>query len=144
MTRHLLHRYYSKTRNRCVRYTTYALIVLLTACGSTEPSSIAGAYNLTTINGQPLPYTTPGISGGYTTHAGTLVIANGGTFTQTFVASVGGGSSSPQTSAGTYTQSGSSLSMRYTGGATDMSATVSGGTITLQHTNIGTMVFSNH
>src|SRR5690349_13068340 len=109
-------------RGSWLRYvmTLTALLVAGACGGSTQPTiSEAGSYNLTSVNGQSLPFTITG------TTLGTVVIQsatvglrpnNPPTFTATITGTAGGSASMTLlNSAGTYARSGNALTFTATG-----------------------------
>jgi len=106
-----------------------ALLVL--ACGDdgVSPASIAGTYDLVSVNGVAVPGTVN--LGGIldqTVDSGTLVLTEGGSATFTMETNLGS-----STVAGSYSVSGESISVTMSSGLNELrgSGTVSGGDISL-------------
>lgn len=113
--------------------------VFLASCGSdggtTAPtsSSIAGTWNLTTINGSPLPFVVQATNPKVEVLSDQLVVNANGTFTETGqLRLTQGGTVVNQAvvGAGTYTLDGTAASFRWSDGSTG-TATVSGRTATV-------------
>lgn len=116
---------------------TITAVVLATACGSstsTGPASLAGTWNLTTVNGSSLPaviQTFPPDTAWLTN--GTVVLTDS---TWDFSATVGFSlagvhTDTTEADSGSYTMSGNTLSMRSVGDTSVTTATVNGSTITV-------------
>jgi len=114
-----------------------AATVLLAACDSDDSTgptenAVSGTWNLTTVNGAPLPFviqSTPKIE----LVSEQLVVSANGTFTQaSLVRTTSGTTVSNQTnsSAGTYTLSGTTASFIFNDGTTG-AGTVSGTSLTV-------------
>lgn len=106
------------------------------ACGGdgvNDPPSIAGTYNLETIDGQAPPvvvFEEPGLK--VEIVSGNFILTANGTFTTTVVwrtTENGVASNGSESFPGTYTVTGSTVNFVYSDGDTD-SATLSGGTLT--------------
>ena len=120
--------------------------VLATACGSstsTGPtgSSLAGTWNLSTVNGNNLPaiflIATPDT--GWITQGSVVLTSSTWNFTATADVSAGGiHTTQSQADSGTYTVSGNTLSMTSAGDTSVTTATVNGSTITVSGVDFGT------
>jgi hypothetical protein len=102
-----------------------ALVILAAACGgsgSTNPASVAGVYDLQTVNGAPLPYTVPGQSSGNITQVlrDQLTLANGAVGEHgTWRAVTSAGTTQLAVSdTGTYSVSGSTVTLHMNSGVT--------------------------
>lgn len=124
---------------RLLSLTLTLAAVLLVGCGSdggpTAPttSSIAGTWNLTTINGSPLPFVMQASNPKVEVLSDQLVVNANGTFTETGqLRLTQGGTVVTQAvvGAGTYTLDGTAASFRWSDGSTG-TATVSGKTATV-------------
>lgn len=124
---------------RLLSLTLTLAAVLLVGCGSdggpTAPttSSIAGTWNLTTINGSPLPFAMQASNPKVEVLSDQLVVNANGTFTETGqLRLTQGGTVVTQAvvGAGTYTLDGTAASFRWSDGSTG-TATVSGKTATV-------------
>ena len=114
-----------------------ALLALTAACGGgdgiTEPASIAGTYNLVTIDGQSPPivlFDEPGFKAEIM--SGNFILAEGRTFTTNVVFRVTeGGQVSTESDSydGTYTVTGSTVDFAYSDGDS-ASGTLNGNTLT--------------
>lgn len=108
--------------------------------GTPTTSSIAGTYNLSTVNGNTLPallYASAGDSAFMT--QGSVVLTSG---TYAFSGSErlvvqGVSTTEAQDDSGTYTLSGSTLSLKATGDTSTTTATVSGSTLTVSSVDLG-------
>ena len=109
-------------------------IGLLSACGSTEPSSVAGSYTLESVNGQPIPYTSVVGSVRTTITSGLFIVSPKGEWSRltdgTQTVSGARTSTFPTLAQGTWTGSGSTLSFISSTAPFQFTATVSGGTLT--------------
>jgi hypothetical protein len=99
-------------------------LATLAACGSDAGTgaraSVTGTYQLSTVNGQALPFTENSSGAVVKVTAGSLVAESGGAFTETITRSTtppGGGATTTATAAatGTYTVSGSVIVFTYVG-----------------------------
>jgi hypothetical protein len=119
-----------------------AATVLLSACGSDSttaptPTSIAGTWNLTTVNGAALPFVlqaSPKIE----ILSDQIVILANGSFTQSTQARLTNGTTiTTQTipDAGTYTLNGTAATFTFTDGGSE-TATVSGNSMTIAETGL--------
>lgn len=115
-----------------------AVLGVTAACGGgddgvNEPASIAGTYNLETLDGQSPPVVVldePGFK--LEILSGNFVLAANGTFTTNVVFRLtdeSGPSTESESFSGTYTVSGSTVTFNYSDGDTD-SATLAGNTLT--------------
>lgn len=115
-----------------------AVLGLTAACGGgddgvNEPASIAGTYNLETLDGQSPPVVVldePGFK--LEILSGNFVLTANGTFTTNVVFRLtdeSGASTESESFSGTYTVSGSTVTFNYSDGDTD-SATLAGNTLT--------------
>ncbi len=119
-------------RNRLI----FAVAVpLVAACSSaTSPSSLAGTYALTSIDGGAMPYEYPPAQGDTTwIRQGSVVLT---TSTWSFQVSIdislaGQHTSATEADSGTYVVSGNTLTMTSSSGGTPTPATASGNTITV-------------
>jgi len=122
-----------------------AATVLLSACGSDSttaptPTSIAGTWNLTTVNGAALPFVlqaSPKIE----ILSDQIVILANGSFTQSTQARLTNGTTiTTQTipDAGTYTLNGTAATFTFTDGGSE-TATVSGNSMTIAETGLSLM-----
>lgn len=118
---------------------TYAFAtVLLAGCGSdgsTAPTqaSIAGTWNLSTINGSPLPYVLQASGPKIEILSDKIVASANGTFTESTVVRLTDGATVSTTTipdAGTYTLNGTAAVFTFTDGSTG-TGTVSGTTFTV-------------
>jgi Lipocalin-like domain len=119
-----------------------AATVLLSACGSDSttaptPTSIAGTWNLTTVNGAALPFVlqaSPKIE----ILSDQIVILANGTFTQSTQARLTNGTTiTTQTipDGGTYSLNGTAATFTFTDGGSE-TATVSGNSMTIAETGL--------
>jgi hypothetical protein len=119
---------------------TFAIAsALITGCGSdgatTAPSqsSIAGTWNLATINGSPLPFVVQASNPKLEVLSDQLVVNANGTFTENGQLRVSQGGTvvnQAVVGAGTYTLDGTAVSFQWSDGSTG-TATVSGRTATV-------------
>jgi len=120
-----------------------AATVLLSACGSDSstnptPTSIAGTYNLSTVNGAALPYILQAANPKVEIISDQIVIAANGTFTQSTSARITQGttiSTSTIPDNGTYSLNGTAATFIFSDGSTG-TATVSNNTLTIAETGI--------
>ena len=131
----------SVTRNVVVaRYVRLAMAVaavgFLAACGSdsngsTGPSDVTGAYNLSTVNSSSLPYTVPDVDGDEVVQSGQVVLNNDDTYTVTGSGTFNDSDSELVSDHGTYTHSGSHIT--FTSGVflTTYTATVTSTSMTV-------------
>lgn len=119
-----------------VRLALLGLVTAATACGDKdpgEPISIAGTYQLQSVNGQSPPVTVaedPGFK--VEVLSGNFILAGNGNFTTTvdFRFTVSGEvTTDSDTYPGTYSVSGSTVTFKYDDGDTE-TATISGNTLT--------------
>lgn len=111
---------------------------LLAGCGSdasTAPTqaSLAGVWNLSTINGSPLPYVLQASGPKIELLSDQIVVSANGTFSESTVArATDGGTVSTTTipDAGTYTLNGTAATFTFSDGSSG-TATVSGNTFTV-------------
>ncbi len=123
-----------------------ALAATLAGCGDPAGSDgVTGEYTLRTVNGTPVPATLGPMT---TIHAGSLELRRGGRFAFTIDSSVPGAGPVPDrrvaTEEGTYTSSGSTISLFYDDAASNgvpVTGVVSGGTLTLAMPFGGAWVF---
>jgi hypothetical protein len=121
-----------------------ALLILLAAasgiaCGGdsgTNPTqaSLAGTWNLSTINGSPLPFTVQAASPKIEVLNDQIIAAAGGTFTETGnyrFTNAGVVSTQPFTDAGTWTLNGTAVSFHFNSDGSTGTGTVSGNTFTV-------------
>lgn len=116
---------------------TIAVLGLVAACGGgdgiNDPVSIAGTYNLETIDGQAPPvvvFEEPGLK--VEIVSGNFILNANGSFTTTIGWRITEGtqvSTDSETFPGTYTVTGSTVNFAYSDGDTD-SATLAGNTLT--------------
>ena len=112
-------------------------LTVLAACGgdSTAASaSVVGTWNLSTVNGAPLPFVTQAANPKVEILSDQYVISTNGTFTETTNVRFTQGTSvtsSTGSDAGTYTVNGSSVSLRINGDVTAVTGSFSGNTLTL-------------
>lgn len=112
--------------------------VLLAGCGSdasTAPTqaSIAGVWNLSTINGSPLPFVLQASAPKIEIMSDQLVVSANGTFTESTVARVTDGATVSTTTipdAGTYTLNGTAATFTFSDGSSG-TGTLSGNTFTV-------------
>jgi hypothetical protein len=108
----------SVTRNAAIRYARLAMsvaaVAFLAACGSdnngtTGPSDVTGAYNLSSVNSTSLPYTVPDVNddGDEVVQAGQVVLNSDMTYTVQGTGTFNGSDSQLVSDHGTYTHSGS-------------------------------------
>ena len=120
--------------------------VLLSACGSDSstnptPTSIAGTWNLTTVNGAALPYLLQAASGAnpkVEIISDQIVISANGTFTQSTQARITQGttvSTSTLPDNGTYSLTGTAATFVFSDGSAG-TATVSNNTLTIAESGI--------
>jgi hypothetical protein len=131
----------SVIRNAAVaRYARVAMAVaavaFLGACGSdnngsTGPSDVTGAYNLSTVNSSALPYTVPDVDGSEVIQAGQVVLNTDNTYTVQGTGTFNESDSELVNDHGSYTRSGSHItfssavfSQSYTATVTSTSMTV--------------------
>ena len=115
-----------------------AAIALLAACGSdsgTGPTqaSVVGTWNLTTVNGAPLPFTIQATNPKLEILSDQYVLAANGTFTESFqLRGTDGTTVTTQsfTDAGTYQLNGTAVTVTYTDGSS-LTGTLSGNTVTI-------------
>ncbi|MFL5620937.1 MAG: lipocalin family protein [Gemmatimonadaceae bacterium] len=113
-------------------------IALLTGCGTdygTAPTqaSLAGTWNLTTVNGAPLPFIIQAANPKLEVLSDQYILLANGTFTETYqLRGTVGTDVSTQTftDAGTYSVTGTAVNVRYSDG-TGLTGTVSGNTVTI-------------
>lgn len=116
--------------------------VLLAGCDSTETTAptdnaVAGTWNLTTVNGSPLPYTvqsTPKIE----VVGDQLVVSADGTFTVSTQLRITNGTTvttQTETDGGTYSLNGTAATFIFNGGTTG-TGTVSGNTLTVAEAGV--------
>ena len=138
---------HSKTNISSVRFARAAVaavavvaVALLAACGSdsTGPrtANVAGAYDLTTVNGASLPFTVPNTTGTIIVEEATITLNTDSTYAVLASGTSDGSESTIAADAGHYTVSGSQVtftsslvaSTQYTANATSsgLSATVPG------------------
>jgi hypothetical protein len=108
-----------------------AVVALLAGCGgsdtSTGPLDVSGNYTLSTIDGSPVPYAVPN-SGNIIVNSAIATLNADHSYTFTAAGSVNGvGSPDVASDAGTYTVSGSTVTLTSTtfGGATYTAAATS-------------------
>lgn len=122
---------------RVIAIVCTAATVLLAGCdsnGTTSPTenAVSGTWNLSTINGSPLPFTlqsTPKIE----VLSDQLVVSSNGTFTESRLLRFTNGpavTTQTATAAGTYTLSGTAAAFIFNDGTTG-TGTVSGSTLTV-------------
>ena len=133
------HSYGDNMRRLVALLPVFAALVTLTACGSDSatnagPASVAGTYTLRTVNGSPLPYTVFQIDNDkYEITGGAVTLKEGGTWTQSAADRMTEGLSvvtSTFTATGTYTLSGSSITL-VSPGTGIISGSVDSGTLSL-------------
>ena len=120
-----------------------AATVLLSACGSDSttaptPTSIAGTWNLTTVNGAALPFVLQAANPKIEILSDQIVILSNGSFTQSTQARATSGTTiTTQTipDGGTYTLNGTAATFTFTDGGSE-TATVSGNTMTIAETGL--------
>lgn len=129
-----------------VRYTRLAMaiaaVAFLAACGSdnngtTGPSDVTGAYNLSTVNSSALPYTVPDVDGTEVIQEGQVVLNNDLTYTVQGTGEFNESDATIVSDHGTYTHSGSHVTFTsevFEGGiytatvtSTTLTATIPGG-----------------
>lgn len=121
-----------------MRAAAIGLFALVAACGGgddgiTDPPSIAGTYNLATIDGESPPilvFDQPGIT--VEIMSGNFILAADKTFTTNVVFRItedGQVSTESETFGGTYSVTGSTVTFAYSDGDSD-SATLAGNTLT--------------
>ena len=111
---------------------------LLAGCGSdtaTAPTqaSVAGTWNLSTVNGSPLPFVLQAANPKLELVSDQFVVSANGTFTESTVARVTDGGTVSTTTipdAGTYTLNGTAATFTFSDGSSG-TATVSGNTFTV-------------
>lgn len=125
------------------RFFTIALLTVLgsslAGCGSdsgTNPTtaSLAGTWNLTTVNGSPLPFTAQASNPKIEIMNDQIIAAAGGTFTETGnyrVTNAGVVSTVPFTDSGTWVVNGTAVSFRFSSDNSVGTGTVSGNTFTV-------------
>jgi hypothetical protein len=116
---------------------------LLVACGSDSattsstpgPSPAAGTWNLSTVNGSPLPYTVQASNPKIEYLSEQLVVSSTGTFTQSGTArytnNVGNVGTQPITGTGTYVLNGTAATFRFNIDGSTGVGTLIGSTLTL-------------
>jgi lipocalin-like protein len=110
-----------------------------TACGGDSgtnptPASLAGTWNLSTINGAPLPFVLQAVGPKIEVLSDQIVAAAGGTFTETGsgrVTDAGVVTIVPITDSGTWTISGATVTFRFDSDGFIGTATLSGNTFTV-------------
>lgn len=116
-----------------------ALLALsaVAACGSdnsTNPISFAGTWNLTTVNGSPLPVTVQASNPKIEVLSDQITATAAGTFTETFnnrfTSTTGEVTTQPGTDSGTWTVSGTTVTLHFSSDGTTFTATISGNTFT--------------
>lgn len=136
---------HSKTHISSARFARAAraaiAIALLAACGSdgsTGPrnANVAGAYDLTTVNGASLPYTVPNTTGKVVVEHATITLNTDSTYTVLATGTSNGSESTIAADAGHYVVTGSQVtftstiitSAQYTASATStaLTATIPG------------------
>jgi heat shock protein HslJ len=119
---------------------TFAIATLLLAgCGSdssTAPTqaSVAGTWNLSTINGSPLPFTLQAANPKIEYLNEQLIVSASGTFTQTANARFtinGAVTTQAIADAGTYVLNGTAVTFRFNSDGSSGTGTVSGNTLTV-------------
>jgi len=117
--------------------------VLLSACGSDSstnptPTSIAGTWNLSTVNGAALPYVLQAANPKVEIISDQIVISANGTFTQSTQARITQGttvSTSTLPDNGTYSLTGTAATFVFSDGSAG-TATVSNNTLTIAESGI--------
>ena len=128
---------------RCRLPAVIALVVsstLLFACGSdraTSPTvvSVAGTWNLTSVNGKPLPFIFQAADPKLELLAKQFVISDAGTFTYSFSVKAtdddGTVTTTRRSDTGTNTLADNVVTFRYASDGTTVTASVTGGTMTI-------------
>lgn len=117
-----------------------AALAFTAACGdsSTSVSSISGTYNLQTVNGSSLPYVFQAANPKIEIISEQLVLSSNSTFSLTDQERTTPTGGSPTTQAftetGTWTLSGSTITVVFASDASRSSGTVSGNTISIAET----------
>jgi hypothetical protein len=112
--------------------------VALTACGSDgstapTPASVAGTWNLTTINGSPLPFVLQALDPKVEILSDQITASSNGTFSDTYQFRFTQGTTvttQTATDVGTYTLNGTAVSFIFSDGSS-ATGTISGNTITV-------------
>jgi hypothetical protein len=130
----------SVTRSAAVlRYAHLAIgiaaVAFLAACGSddngsTGPSDVTGAYNLSTVNSSNLPYTVPNVDGDEIIQEGQVVLSNDNTYTVQGSGTFDGSDSQLVSDHGTYTHSGTHVTFTSEVFSSSYTATVTSTTLT--------------
>jgi len=120
------------------RFLAVIALVALSACGSDSSTgisgSIAGTYNLTSVNGSGLPFTLQASNPKIEILSDQLIINTGGTFTENGNFRITNGTSVTTQSlpdAGTYIQNGTAVSFVFQSDGSTGTGTISGNTLTV-------------
>jgi hypothetical protein len=112
-----------------------ACLAVFVACSdSTSPTSIAGTYSLTTVNGVALPFVVQASGPKIELLSDQIILNAGGTFSESEnLRYTNGTAVTTQTStdAGTYTVSGTAITFLFTSDGSTGTATLSGNTLTV-------------
>ncbi|HEX6576074.1 MAG TPA: hypothetical protein VF042_13990 [Gemmatimonadaceae bacterium] len=127
-----------------MRKSLIAILLVTLACSgdSTGPtqSSVAGTWNLQTINGAALPFVVAQTGANKVEITGdVLTVTNSGSFTEiTTIRTTQNGASTTQTvpDAGTYVLNGNNVTFQFQSDGSVGSGTVSGGTLTVSQTGL--------
>ena len=127
------------------RLLSLALALAIVGCGSdssSEPTtaSVAGTWSLQSVNGGALPFILSASNPKIELLSNVVNVSANGTWTSTTQTRTTIGTQAPTTASstqsGTYTLSGSAVSIRSTDGSTVQAGTVSGNTLTLAQTGL--------
>lgn len=124
---------------RLVAVALIAASSVAVGCGSDSTSaptqaSVAGTWNLTSVNGSPLPYTLQAANPKIEYLNEQLIVSSSGTFTQTAnyrVTSNGVVSNQPLVDSGTYTLNGTAATFRFNSDGSTGTGTVNGNALTV-------------
>ena len=125
---------------RLISLVGIVLSLVVLACGGSDstsptPISLAGTWNLSTVNGSALPFTLQASNPKIELLNDQIIASAGGTFTETFnyrvTGSTGQVTTEPGTDSGTWTVNGTAVSFRFASDGSTGTGTVSGNTFTV-------------